>query len=383
MAARLDRIARVRLSILAETVTAAPLSLFTPPPLVAVPGTRTGGTVTREQMELVPYGRDTRSFEQAALSVPWVLSDPFGIAIAGSQSLESRIFVDGVDTTDSAFNRQGVRLLQNFVQEIAVDASGYPARFGRASGGIVDVVTRSGGNDFHGSAFLDVTPLEAARRDHAGFATIRGRQSLRYDMDGGFELGGPLLRDQLWFHAGFAPQIASQDVDRIVQAGGATLSSRAYTATQSEFQYTGKLTFRAAPEHTLALSFFGNPGTVSGVIAGPLGLDAALNGNESAFIGRGTTGSNNLSLRYQGKLLQKRLEVEAALFWHRSAFSVSPAAAGSASAQEIRGAPSVIWATPVNLLDPRIVDGTTPAGQTGQRWRRRARRQRPTQRPAR
>lgn len=368
LAVRLDRTARVRLSILADTVTAAPLSLFTPKPLVAVPGAETSGTVTREQMELVPYGRDSRSFEQAALSVPGVLSDPFGLAVAGSQSPESRIFVDGVDTTDAAFNRQGTRLLQNFVQEIAVHTSGYPARSGRASGGIIDVVTPAGGNDFHGSAFLDVTPLEAARSDRpGGSATIRGRQSLRYDMDGGFELGGPLLRDRLWFHAGFAPQIASHDVDRTLQAGGATLSTGAYTATQSEFQYTGKLTFRAAPEHTLALSFFGNPGTIAGVVAGPLGLDAALNGNESAFIGRGSTGSHNLSLRYQGKLLDRRLDVEAALFWHRSGFSVWPASVGTASGQEIRSAPSVIWGVPLNLLDPRIVDGTTPADQTGQR----------------
>ncbi|HET7786233.1 MAG TPA: TonB-dependent receptor [Myxococcales bacterium] len=363
IAARLDRTARVRLLILADTVTAAPLSLFRPAPLVAVPGAQTGGTVTREQMELVPYGRDTRSFEQAAPSVPGVLTDPFGLALAGSQSLESRIFVDGVDVTEPAFNRQGARLLQNFVQEMAVDTAGYPARMGRASGGIVDVVTRSGGNQFHGSAFLDVTPLEAARSDRPGLATIRGRQSLRYDMDGGFELGGPLLRDRLWFHAGFAPQIASHDVDRILQAGGATLSTGAYTATQSEFQYTGKLTFRAAPEHTFALSIFGNPGTVSGVIAGPLGLDAALNGNESAFIGRGTTGSNNLSLRYRGKLLQGWLRVEAAIFWHRSGFSVSPASVGTASGEEIRATPSVIWAGPLNLLDRRLIDGTTPADQ--------------------
>ncbi|HEY6909721.1 MAG TPA: TonB-dependent receptor [Myxococcales bacterium] len=363
---RLDRTARVRLVILADTVTAAPLSLFAPAAVVPVAG-GAGGTVTREQMELVPYGRDTRSFEQAALPVAGVLSDPFGIAAAGSQSLESRIFVDGLDVTDSSFNRQGVHLLQNFVQEIAVDTSAYGAQFGRASGAIVDVVTRSGGNDFHGSAFLDVTPLEAARKDPHSLATIRGRPSLRYDMDGGFELGGPILRDRLWFHAGFAPQIASQDVDRIIQAGSATLSSGAYTSTRSEFQYTGNLTLRAAPEHTLGLSFFGNPGTVSGVIAGPLGLDAALNGNESAFLGRGTSGSHNLLLGYQGKLLQGRLDVQAALFWHRSGFSVSPASVGAASAEEIRGAPSVIWGVPLNLLDPRIVDGTTPADQTGQR----------------
>jgi len=363
---QLDRTLRVRLDIVADGAAAAALFVLPPPPSrIALPGTQTGGVVSREQMELLPYGRDTRSIEQAALAVPGVLFDPFGLSVRGSQSLESRILVDGVDTTDPAFNRQGSRLLQNFVQEISVDDAGYQARYGRSAGGIVNVLTRSGGNEFHGSAFLDVLPLEASRKDlPATGATIRGRESLRYDVDGGFELGGPILRDRLWFHAGLAPQIVSHDVERVVHSGGTTVAAGAYSSTQSEFQYAGKLTFRAAEDHALILSFSGNPGSTSGVMAGPSDLDAALNGNESAFLGRGTSGATDLSLRYQGRVLDRRLLLQAALFWHHAGFSLSPASTGAVSAQQIGDTPSVIWSPSLNLLDPRLVDASTPLVQT-------------------
>src|SRR4051812_9186654 len=228
---RLERTLRLALSILADTVTTAPVSIFTPRPMVPVGTTQTGGTVSREQMELVPYGRDVRSFEQAALVAPGAVPDPLGVQMSGSQSLESRIVIDGVDVTDPAFNRQGTRLLQNFVEQISVDTGGYRAEQGRSMGGIVNVVTRSGANEFHGSAFLDVIPFEASRKDlfNPG-ATIRGKVSLRYDVDGGFEVGGPLLRDRLWFYAGFAPQIVSRDVDRIVQPAGTPVDAKKYSS---------------------------------------------------------------------------------------------------------------------------------------------------------
>ncbi len=361
---RLDRTIRVHLSILADTVTVAPVAIKTPRPLISVPTTQTGGTVSRDQMDLLPYGRDVRSFDQAALAVPGVVPDPLGLQMAGSQSLESRIVIDGIDTTEPAFNRQGTRLLQNFVEEIAVDTGGYRAEYGRSMGGLVHVVTRSGSNDYHGSAFLNVLPFEASRKDLANpGTTIRGKDSLRYDVDGGFELGGPVVRDRLWFYAGFAPQIVSRDIDRIVQAGSAAIGAKTYTATQSEFQYVGKLNFLAAADHSFALSAFGNPGTTSGVMVGPLGLDATLNGNESAFLGRGTTGANDVALRYFGKVLDRRLQIEAAVAWHHAASSVSPASVGGLSADQVRATPSVTYGPTINLLDPHLIDATTPGYQ--------------------
>lgn len=356
---RLDRTIVVRLSILPDAAGAAPFELGAPRPALSLPGALTGGTVSREQMDLLPYGRDVRGFEQAALAVPGVATDRFGLQLPGSQSLESRIVVDGADVTDPASNRQGTRLLQNFVEEIAVDTGGYGAQWGRAAGGRVHVVTRSGSNEFHGSAFLDVTPLEASRKDAPAFgAAVVGKESLRYDVDGGFELGGPLLRDRLWFYAGFAPQIVSRNVDRVIQAGATAVSSRTYTATATEFQYVGKLDFRAADDHSLALSVFGNPGTASGVMA-------PVAGNESAFVGRGTSGSDDVALRYLGKLLDRRLQVDAGVFWHRSGFSVSPSSVGAVSAQQLADAPQVTWSQTLNLLDPRLTDATTPMYQTG------------------
>ncbi len=177
----------------------------------------TGGVVTAGQMSLVPYGRDSRGFEEAATAIPGVLADPLGLRIAGAQPAESRWTIDGADVTDPAFNLQGTSLLQDFVQEIGVATGGYRAEYGRSSGGIVNAVTKSGGNDFHGSIFANWLPLEASRKDSgSGGQVISSRSSLHYDLDVGAELGGPILRDRLWFYGGFAPQVRSTNVERVI-----------------------------------------------------------------------------------------------------------------------------------------------------------------------
>jgi hypothetical protein len=90
---------------------------------------------------------------------------------------------------------------------------------------VVEAVTRSGGNDWHGSAFLDWLPIEVPRRN------------LRYDVDGGAEIGGALERNRVWFYGGFAP---------VLQATTA--------GAETDYHYVGKLTWRPVEGQTFSLS---------------------------------------------------------------------------------------------------------------------------------
>jgi Carboxypeptidase regulatory-like domain/TonB dependent receptor len=254
LAVHAGRSIRTNLKILPDRVTAPAVRFAQQIPVLPVAGAQIGALYARDQMELIPYGRDERSFEQAALSAPGVLPDPLGLQVFGSPATGTRYRIDGLDVTSPATNQQGRRLLQQFVEEVNVESGGLGAAYGRVAGGVVQAITRSGGNDLHGSAFLDWMPIEIPRR------------SLRYNLAGGLELGGPIERDRLWFYGGFAPVVA------------ATPSS-----VQTDYQYIGKLTFRPAEGQSLAL--------------------AAI--------------SDDVSFRYLGNLLDRTSQVEATAGWHR------------------------------------------------------------------
>lgn len=116
------------------------------------------------------------------------------------------VIIDGIDNNDNVANFGQVlvdQYIQDTVQEMEVLTSGYNAEFGEASGAVVNVVTKSGSNRFHGRLFfsyrddsLDSSPVED--QDPAALE--------RHEY--GFTLGGPVVRDRLWFYA------ASQIVDQ-------------------------------------------------------------------------------------------------------------------------------------------------------------------------
>ena len=256
--------ARVRLFILPDAMLFAPVRLGPALPLVPANTAQAAAVIPREQLELIPYGRDQRSYESPAASLPGVL--PGSLQIFGSPPEGTRYRIDGLEVNDPRSGLLGRRLLQRFVEQVAVETRALGAEMGRASGGVVEATTKSGGNELHGSAFLDWTPIEVPRR------------TLRYDLDGGAELGGALERNRVWFYGGFAPVL------------DATTSG-----AQTDYQYVGKLTWRPADGQTFVLSAI----------------------------------SDDFALRYLGNVLDRKAQVEAIAGWshHGSADSVQARAA--------------------------------------------------------
>src|SRR5690606_31593653 len=104
-----------------------------------------------------------------------------------------------------------------FIEEIEGSTAGNNAEYGRATGGVVNAVTKTGSNEFKGSVFgywqpgiltaeAKSTPQNATSIDVVG--------DLAYDADFGFELGGPIIKDKLWFYVGFAPAFSQADYTR-------------------------------------------------------------------------------------------------------------------------------------------------------------------------
>ena len=146
--------------------------------------------------------------------------DLYGSSFDGSTSVENTYIVDGINTTDPAFGLLSTNLPNEFVQETEVISGGYNAEYGRSTGGIVNVITKSGSNEFHGSVFGYWTPggLVATQKDIPSAASAIDRQdNLANAFDFGAEIGGPIVKDKLWFHAGINPSFNYNDVTRIVK----------------------------------------------------------------------------------------------------------------------------------------------------------------------
>jgi hypothetical protein len=384
----LDQALRVRLLLLPEKLQGEAIEVLVSRPVLATGSVQSGGTITKEQMQLVPYGREARNFDAVATAIPRVHRDFYGLQVGGAGSPESSYLIDGVMVNDPAYGTLGTRLLQDFVEEVDVKTGGYQAEHGRSSGGLLNVVTKSGGNEFHGSLFGNWSPFEAARNAIASNYAIAQQQAQAYNLDFGAELGGPIFKDRLWFFAGFAPQLVATHNYRIIQArkddgsgspviNPATgnplmqeLARQDYQQTQTNYQYTGKLTLLLNQDHTLSLAVYGNPGKVSGLAVVTVS-SAQLIGNEGTFLADQSQGALDGTLRYQGKLFDRTTLIEASLGVHRqdgaqSRPSTTAAAVGSLSAAQAANSPQVQWTGPDNLLNPLFDDGAVPASQRSQ-----------------
>ena len=187
-------------------------------PLVDVKSTVKGMTMTKELFSALPRGRD---FDSLVTAVPGVQNERLlsGISVDGASGAENMFYVDGTDITNPYVGTRGQGLAFEFVDEVQVKASGYQAEFGGSLGGVVQVITRQGGNEFHGDVlgYYSGSGLNGKERDslrldlyditlaeYVNYQDLYGKDKVdRYEA--GFNLGGYIIKDRLWFFGSLLP----------------------------------------------------------------------------------------------------------------------------------------------------------------------------------
>ena len=186
------------------------MSLDRTAPVVVDAVSTTGATLTSEQLQRVPVGRTVSDTLYLAPGVS--SSGTAGSAnpsISGASGLDNQYVIDGANVTNMGygaigsysiiFGSLGQATPFDFIQEVQVKTGGYEAEFGQATGGVVNVVTKSGTNELNGSAFVYGRPsgTESAYRH---FQSINGSvQTIsNRNIDGGLEGGFPILKNRLW-----------------------------------------------------------------------------------------------------------------------------------------------------------------------------------------
>jgi outer membrane receptor protein involved in Fe transport len=299
-------------------------------PLVDVSKTTTGVNVTARQFESLPT---QRSFQQLTTLAPGVNMDMGSSrsnqlgnspSVGASSAPENNYIIDGLSTTDARYGTSGTNLTMNFVEEVQVMTGGYSAEFGRSTGGVFNVITKSGGNDLAGDVFGYISDSSwSSDRVNRYAKGTEFNADVVDSTDFGASLGGPIMRDRLWFFGAVNPSKRTTDI------GGShpLIGDNPTEFDQDTFNYAGKLTFAANANHNFVATAFGDPTTQEGWLIRGLNAPPA---DEAAANRKADVGSNNFNLRYNGIISQNWL-VEANVGTHKRDNTLRAANATSAA----------------------------------------------------
>jgi hypothetical protein len=269
------------------------------PPAIDVTNTTTGLNVTSELYSRIPVDR---SFFAIARVAPGAQDDEAGSAIYGSTGAENQYVVDGLNVTGTLAGGHGGKDLNfDFIEEVEIKTGGLPAEYGRTTGGILNVLTKSGGNDFHGSAFgffagggLSSANRTAAFRP-ADTTTVKNTSSKG---DVGADVGGRIVRDRLWLFAAYNRVAENTDttVVRDLRSRGAPAVGAVIPGERRDNRFAGKLTWRVASSGNVTFSAFGDPNRLTGPVT-------AINGPPSTYLGTHDAGGGaDVTMRYEGTI---------------------------------------------------------------------------------
>ena len=245
-------------------------------------------------------------------------------SIAGGSALDNLYVADGVNITNSAFGgvgtfsrsygALGTGINTSFIKEVQVKTGGFEPQYGQSLGGIVNIITQSGGNAYHGSIYGFARPsaFEATRSQADDFRTNKqGKLLHEENYDVGADLGGyvPGLRDKLFFFGSFNPTIRREIVQGVqgneadIAAGNGSIVNSGLFNQRGEFarryrtlNYAGKLDWVINPSHQITFSIFGDPTKTN------LSSFAFLNIDNTSADSILDYGTRNWSTRYNGSL---------------------------------------------------------------------------------
>jgi hypothetical protein len=205
-------------------------------PVIDVKSAEVQVNFTQAVIESLPITRDYKGLFQLA---PGVSENNRVTPNAGGSRLDNTFLVDGINITNPHYGDLLPNINEIDIGEVNIKRAGVTAEFGRTGGMVVNAVTKSGTNDFHGIVRMELQPKSfVADSKHSTLQNSTDRQIPAAS------LGGPVVRDRLWFYAsaGF-PRITT--TDRVNNLG------KVPDEKDSTDEYFFKVTANPSPSSTL------------------------------------------------------------------------------------------------------------------------------------
>ena len=261
---------------------------------------RTSSTDTINQRRIDNLPINGRNYINFALTDSQVLRDnapsigaapTSGLNMSGQRARANLVNVDGADATDNSTNGVRSTVSQEAVQEFQIITNGYAPEYGRASGGVVNIITRSGSNDFHGDVYgyLRNRNFQAVNP----FSTVPNPAYTR--VQAGTAFGGPIKKDKTFYYF-------SYEVTRRHETGFSSVGSPNGTFGMVNFDASpvfgappgSGFNIQATPEQAAYFqqtlpAALATLGAISPALAAGYGQEAAL---YAAFVG----GSSGIAL---------------------------------------------------------------------------------------
>jgi Carboxypeptidase regulatory-like domain/TonB dependent receptor len=187
-----------------------------------------------------------------------------GLNISGQRGRSNLVNVDGADATDNSINGVRATVSQEAVQEFQIITNNYAAEYGRAAGGVVNIITRSGSNDFHGDVFgyLRNRNFQAVNP----FSTVSNPAYTR--VQAGAAFGGAIKKDKTFYYF-------SYEITRRHETGFSSIGQNNFQLVPFDTTQVG-LPFGILQLTPDQAAFFTNPATLAAE-ADPLFLGAVEN----------------------------------------------------------------------------------------------------------
>ncbi len=289
--------------------------------------TESSNNIDRGNIENLPINR--RNFLDFSLTTPRAVTDRTpqqGITVSsmlafnGQNARFNNITTDGLDNNEPVGGSIRSNFSQDSVQEFQVVSDSYSAEFGRATAGVVNIVTRSGGNDFHGSSFLFLRNEAIAARD--AFATINP-EFKQYQF--GSLLSGPIKKEKAFFFLSFERlSVKQNNIVTISDASIAAARRQGFLANNGPVPFSQGTTsilartdLRLSPNDTLWVRYnYG--GSYNGAVEPFGGLTGETNGGvqnarENALAFNNTYINTGLNLVNETRLLISRRTLDLAV----------------------------------------------------------------------
>jgi hypothetical protein len=221
--------------------------------------TNTQVNLKEDHLQHATVGLARRSYQNVVLEAPGT-GNQTGAggnpSVFGANLGQNSYLIDGLNTTDPVTHTFTSNFTFDSIQEVAIQTSGFDAEYGKAIGGIINVITKSGGNSFHGTLDARYRSEELTEQGDRKRDYPPGTDQLRYDKDiqdfqnfsPAATLGGPIARDRIWFFGSLErPDFQVQPPDLF----GFQPGRRDFKG----WTIFGKITALLAPSHTLSLKY--------------------------------------------------------------------------------------------------------------------------------
>ena len=284
-----------------------------------VTSSRTSTNITSDVASQLPRSRNFNSLLQLA---PGVRLEPKsgsagvgGVSVDGASGSENVFIIDGVEVSDTLNGslRRAYNVPFEFLSEIQIKSGGFEAEYGGANGGVINLATKSGTNAFHGEAIYQFTssqfnprprgfwqgsPLNADVADF--FAPTKDQWRNQYP---GFTIGGPMIKNRLYFFAGYMPELTTTDRtnryndDRQTVAANRALGTRQYRQDVIQHYSLMRVDYAATQKLQVNTSWTWSPLKINGTLPStdirraPPGNDLSVTGGylpSQAYTASGT-----------------------------------------------------------------------------------------------